>query len=314
MNCVVNINKRSVIGCYNTYPLSCPDSSIEGGLRTKGVNKSSKTKYPLVSIITTTFNRGSVIEKAMCSVFEQTYPNIEYVVIDAASSDQTLDVLHKYEDKIDYFLSEPDSGMYVGMNKGLELAHGDYIIILNSDDWYEPFAIEKLVSSALTGNLDLVCALATETDWYGKIIRKIHKRAFNENVLMRMPLRHETMMISRELYEKTGLYDTAFKILGDLKKTQQLFLADVNYEQLDDYIMHFRNTGAASSLTVKFVAERAKLIAENFVMLNADEVALLANEYKRDPKPYAALCFKFQEHRLFVLAVKWFMAGHGVKL
>lgn len=309
----VKFAQNKMIGRYNTYPLSCP-SAIEGGLRTKGIYKQTNTNFPLVSVITTAFNRGSVIERAMCSVFEQTYTNIEYIVIDAASTDHTMEIIHKYEDKIDYFLSEPDSGMYVGMNKGLELAHGDYIIILNSDDWYETFAIKKLVASASIGNLDFVCALAVETDWHGKIIRKIHKMPFEENVFMRMPLRHETMMISRSLYEKTGLYDAEFKIIGDLKKTQQLFSANAKYEQLDDYIMYFRNAGAASSLTSEFIAERARLILENFVMLEVDEVALLANEYKGDPKPYAELCIKYKENKLFVLAVKRFLSFHGVKL
>lgn len=310
----IKITRDNTIGCYNTYPLSCPNGAFEGGLRTIGINKYTNASLPLVSVITTTFNRGSVIETAMCSVFEQTYPNIEYIVIDAASTDQTLDIIHKYEDKIDYFLSEPDSGMYAGMNKGLELAHGDYIIILNSDDWYEPFAIEKLVSAALSDNLDLVCALAIETDWHGKKLRNIPKMPFAENVFMRMPLRHETMMISRGLYEKTGLYDVEFKIIGDLKKTQQLFSANAKYKQLDDYIMYFRNAGAASSLTSEFIAERARLISENFIMLNVGEVALLANEYKKDPQPYAELCIKYKEYKLFVLAVKRFISFHGVKL
>jgi glycosyltransferase involved in cell wall biosynthesis len=302
------------IGSYHLYPLQSTKNSIEGGARTQGVTKHSIEEFPLVTVITTVYNRAAVIEKAMCSVFSQTYPNVEYIVIDANSTDDTISVIQKYTDKIDYFMSEPDKGMYEGMNKGLQLSQGDFILILNSDDWYEENAIELLVNAAKKNKLGFVSALAVETDWYGEVIRKIPKVSLGPNVMLRMPLRHETMMVSRELYEETGLYDTSYKIIGDLKKTQQLFCTKANYAQLDSYVMYFRNTGVASSLTNDLVLERKKLIAENFITLDVGEVDLLANEYKRDPTPYIELCRKQKINKALIFSIKSFLAMHGVKL
>lgn len=303
---------NQVIGCYDTQLDFSPTRKTDGGLRTYGIYKSSKPGLPLVTVITTVYNRATVIEKAICSILSQTYPNIEYIIIDAKSHDQTLDVIKKYDDKVDYFFSEPDGGMYEGMNKGLQLAKGDYIIILNSDDWYIESAIESLVNSAIRNNADFVSALAIETDWFGNITRKIPELPFRHNVFMRMPLRHETMLISKSAYEKTGLYDTSYKIIADLKKTQQLFTKKLKHIQLNDYIMYFRNTGAASVLNNSFLSERKKLLMENFQFLDEKELDLLANEYCTSP-PYQKLLKKYSGSTLLHKSIHEFLSLHKDK-
>lgn len=310
-----NKNQSSkCIGCYEIYPSPNEKSRLEGGLRTFGHQKNSTNDLPLVTIITTVYNRAAVIEKAMCSVFSQTYPNIEYIIIDAKSTDGTMDIVQKYSDKIDYFFSEPDGGMYEGMNKGLQLSQGNFIIILNSDDWYENNAIELLVNEAQHTKSDVVSALAVETDWFGSPIRKIPKYPYGHNVMMRMPLRHETMLISSEFYEKTGLYDTNYNIIGDLKKTQQLFVNDAKLSQLDDYVMSFRNTGVASSITESLIIERKKLLSENFAMLAIEEIELLANDYNGSIGVYRDLVNKYSDIESIRNAVSGFLSLHGIKL
>mgnify|MGYP003720349897 CR=1 FL=1 len=94
------------------------------------------SNLPKISIITVAFNSASTIKDTIESVLAQDYNNIEYIIIDGGSSDGTLDIIKKYESQIHYFISEPDTGIYDGMNKGIRVATGDIVGILNSDDFY----------------------------------------------------------------------------------------------------------------------------------------------------------------------------------
>ena len=91
---------------------------------------------PLVTVVTVTYNAGSVLEDTILSVLNQTYPNIEYIIIDGGSTDETIDIIKKYEDRISYWVSEPDDGIYDAMNKGIEKATGDWINFMNAGDMF----------------------------------------------------------------------------------------------------------------------------------------------------------------------------------
>jgi len=98
----------------------------EGGLKVKEVMKKYRTDIPVVSIVTVVFNDGEKIEELIHDVTNQTYPNIEYIIIDGGSTDGTLDIIKKYADKIDYWVSESDKGIYDAMNKGVRVATGEW--------------------------------------------------------------------------------------------------------------------------------------------------------------------------------------------
>ncbi|MBT3749124.1 MAG: glycosyltransferase [Bacteroidetes bacterium] len=91
-------------------------------------------EYPKVSIITVVYNAGALLEKTIANVLAQSYANIEYLIIDGASTDTTLEIIRKYEDKIDFWSSEPDTGLYDAMNKGIKAATGDYVWFINAGD------------------------------------------------------------------------------------------------------------------------------------------------------------------------------------
>ena len=93
-------------------------------------------KDPKISVITVSLNAEKTIERTICSVLRQNYDNLEYIIIDGDSSDGTVDIIRKYNDKLSYWISEPDEGLYYAMNKGLRVATGDYVIFLNSDDFF----------------------------------------------------------------------------------------------------------------------------------------------------------------------------------
>ena len=267
---------------------------------------------PLVSVVMTVLNRESVFEKALCSVLQQTYKNIETVIVDGNSTDGTLDIILKYSDVIDIAISEPDTGIYDGMNKGLGLATGDYIIFLNSDDWYLPHCIEELVSVKMTNDCDFVCALAVETNEYGEKIRNIPMMPYGDNVRLRMPLRHETMLVPREVYKKSGNYDQSYKIIADLKMTQRFYEMGMRCHQIPEYLMCFRKMGAASVLTEFFIKERCRLLSEQFGDLMNDEILLLANEYTGNPEEYFSLIQKYGAHVKLCRSIEAFLGLHGV--
>ena len=104
---------------------------------------------PLVSIITVTYNAEKYLEQTIKSVISQSYKNIEYIIIDGMSSDGTVDIIKRYQKYIAHFSSEPDKGIYDAMNKGIKKANGELIGIINSSDFYEPDAVETVVSAYL---------------------------------------------------------------------------------------------------------------------------------------------------------------------
>ena len=113
--------------------------SLQGGKRLKNFSKNTK---PLFSIITVVYNNQKYLEETIQSVLSQSFKNYEYIIIDGGSKDNTLDIIKKYEQYIDYWISEKDKGIYDAFNKGMSLCKGDYIGIINSDDVYEKNALE----------------------------------------------------------------------------------------------------------------------------------------------------------------------------
>ncbi len=118
----------------------------KGGLRLKNLSNHINPKEPLVTIITSVFNGEAHLEETILSILNQNYKNIEYIIIDGQSEDTTLDIIKKYEDKIDIWISQKDEGIYYGFNKGLKLANGDLIGFVNSDDILMPNAVSTLIS------------------------------------------------------------------------------------------------------------------------------------------------------------------------
>ena len=121
-----------------------PGSKIEGGLRTRNIFKKKEIDKPLITIITVVLNNEKYLEECILSLHNQNCENYEHIIIDGGSSDGTINIVKKYEDKIDYWCSEKDKGIYDAFNKGMQLAKGEYIGFLNSDDYYSHNTLELL--------------------------------------------------------------------------------------------------------------------------------------------------------------------------
>ena len=118
-----------------------PEVIFEGGLRTKKIFKKSKNDEPLISVITAVYNNEKYLEESIKSLQNQKYKNFEHIILDGGSTDNTLNIIKEYEDKIDYWSSKQDKGIYDAFNIGMKLSKGDYIGFLNSDDVYTENAL-----------------------------------------------------------------------------------------------------------------------------------------------------------------------------
>ena len=120
------------------------DPILHGGLRTKNVLKKKESNKPLISIITVVLNGEKYLEECILSLHAQQFDNYEHIIIDGGSKDNTLQIINKYEDKIDYWCQKKDKGLYDAFNLGMKLSRGDYIGFLNSDDIFTPNALSHL--------------------------------------------------------------------------------------------------------------------------------------------------------------------------
>jgi len=217
----------------------------QGGLHTKGSFKTSSKQEPLVSIITVVYNGEKHLEKTIQSVLNQTYDNIEYIIIDGGSSDGTLDIIKKYEHAIDYWVSEKDEGIYDAMNKGLQVARGDYIAILNADDYYEQNAV----------TLSLACIKKNQADYSVANAKFVHADSFirpifplkEKHIYQEMPYPHVTAFISKKVYKTVGLFDTHFKIAGDHDMALRIHLAGFRGCYVNALIAQLEEGGVSGS-------------------------------------------------------------------
>lgn len=174
---------------------------------------------PLVSIVTPTLDQGRFIEQTIRSIMAQSYDHFEHIVIDGGSTDETLDILRRYEGRYPMrWLSEPDEGMYDAINKGMRLATGDILAYLNSDDLYFPWTLEVVVEAfRRRPDADLVFgdALGIYDDDHAEELRfqpAVHHHSLLDGGYLIQP----AVFWLRQLYQATGDFDTQFKLAGDL--------------------------------------------------------------------------------------------------
>jgi len=205
-----------------------------------------------ISIITVVWNNKETIRDAIDSVLSQTYKDIEYIIIDGASTDGTVEIIKSYGNKITKFTSEPDNGLYDAMNKGIKLATGDVIGILNSDDFYiDEFVIEKVVKVFEEQEVDSLFAdlVYVKPDNVKKTVRHYDSSQFNPEKFAYgwMPA-HPTFFVKRSAYEKYGLFKTDYKIAADYELLVRfLYKHKLTYAYLQEVIIKMRMGGMSTS-------------------------------------------------------------------
>jgi len=170
---------------------------------------------PLVSIITVVRNGESTLERTIRSVIYQTYPRIEYIIIDGASSDDTLGIVRSYAQHVDYWLSEPDQGIYDAMNKGIALCNGETIGLLNCGDQYESDFVERLVNGLPQGRDIADLVLYSDYNIIYEDVGLSQKVVSTIRPWQGMSICHQAMLIGRRVYQKAGPYDSSLRLSAD---------------------------------------------------------------------------------------------------
>ncbi|MDB9433609.1 glycosyltransferase family 2 protein [Microcystis aeruginosa] len=239
------------------YPILSPpnlERKGEGGLRSQGYFKQSydeasglsdNSPLPLVTIITVVFNGEKHLEQTIQSVINQTYDNVEYIVIDGGSTDGTVDIIRKYENQIDYWVSEPDGGLYHAINKGINLCMGRLVGIIHAGDNYTLEAIVEVVeaylkkTSAALFTGDCQCLFRDNYNWY--------IRSGNLGPLPYKTLPHPSTFVSLETYKKYGAFETSFKIASDYEFFCRCFAQSVEFIYINKTIAIMMNPGISNN-------------------------------------------------------------------
>ena len=213
----------------------------------------------LVSIITVCYNSEKVISSAMESVLKQSYKNIEHIVIDGLSQDNTLNVIKEYEPLYEgrmVIVSEKDEGIYDAINKGIKLAKGSIIGILNSDDWYSEGAIEMIVQN-YEENIDIYYGNIYQIKKIGNDYYKYRQNACSNDlkqITTKMSISHSSCFVSRRWYKRIK-YDNKYIIAADYKFILESYLSGANFKYIDYYFTYMRVGGISSKNKLQVLVE-----------------------------------------------------------
>lgn len=223
----------------------------EGGLRTKGYFKKSFEDKPLISIITVVFNGEKLLEETIQSVINQTYDNVEYIIIDGSSTDGTLDIIKKYEERIDYWVSERDAGIYDAMNKGIDVASGDGLIFLNAGDYF--------VGEVLSKDVVAPCFLNVKyKNFFDKLV-DVKIKSYKNG----LPNCHQGIVFKNKKIK----YDTSYKIASDYDFYLRHGYASLKLVDNNGYIYYDNNGFSKQNRDIRD-KEILNIINKNFNFFN----------------------------------------------
>lgn len=203
-----------------------------------------------VSIITVSYNSARTITDTLESLAQQTWPDIEHIVVDGASTDATLDIVKLRGSRVAHLVTEPDAGIYDAMNKGVRIATGEIIAFLNADDLYSNGrVIEKVVAAFQNGDLDAVIGdVAFFESNPDHLVRRYRSSRFRPDRLGWgwMPA-HPGLFVRRQMFDRVGPFSTSYRIAGDYEWIARAFgTGVVRYGHVPDVLVHMRTGGVST--------------------------------------------------------------------
>ncbi len=214
----------------------------------------------IVTVVTVTYNAEAILEETILSVINQNYNNIEYIIIDGASTDDTINIIKKYENNIAYWVSEPDDGIYFAMNKGIEKATGEWINFMNAGDtFFDHKTVEYIMNHKDNGD-EMVYGNCQIETW----IKKPHDASGYSNTTS---ICHQTLFAKTELMKETP-FDTRYKISADHNFILNMFQKNKKFQYIDRSIAKFLLNGLSNTQILRMQIEGLAVLFSNNVPEN----------------------------------------------
>jgi glycosyltransferase involved in cell wall biosynthesis len=217
---------------------------------------------PLVSVITVVFNGADHLQAAIDAVASQTYPRIQHIVIDGASTDGTVSIIEKNQSRLAYWKSEPDRGLYYAMNKGIELVTDaeSYVLFANADDaLFSPDAIEQMIAKSSSEDVVYGKMLFSDGSISGMLGREVTLSDLAHETLC-----HPATFVRRRVFDKVGKFDTSYRIAADYDFIVRCFSAGVTTRFVDVVVSRMRMGGLSDDRFMLSCRERKEVIRRRF--------------------------------------------------
>lgn len=199
---------------------------------------------PFISIITAVYNGGKTLQRTIDSVLSQSFTNFEYIIVDGGSTDNTLEIIKQNENSSLRWISEPDNGIYDAFNKGIKMARGKLVGIINSDDWYEPGAFLAIKNACNSDrNSHIYYGLARFWDSHQLIAIQGYTDAYLRNGMVS----HPTCFVKKEVYDKVSTFDTTYEIAADYNLMLTLKEAGCTFHFLEIILANFSAGGVSTA-------------------------------------------------------------------
>ncbi|NUN09119.1 MAG: glycosyltransferase [Ignavibacteriaceae bacterium] len=233
---------------------------------------------PLFTIITVCYNSGETIERAIKSVLEQAYTDYEYIIIDGMSTDNTLEIVRSYPTKFQgkmKYISEADNGIYDAINKGIALAKGSLIGILNSDDWYESNTLDVIAAHHQPGR-DVI--------YYG-LLRYLREGkeymvlSYNHEFLNEKMINHPTCFVTKGIYNEVGKYDLKYKLAADYDFMLNCKEKGYNFRHLPFILSNMSMEGSSKDYHLRSRVETYNIMYKHKCLSNANRMLRIIDLY-----------------------------------
>ncbi len=226
---------------------------------------------PKISVITICFNNGSDIRPTIESVIHQRYTNIEYIIIDGGSTDNTLQIINEYKDKISKVVSEPDKGLYDAINKGIKNATGDIVGLIHAGDrLYDDSVLQKIAYAFSKNNVDIIYGHSKIINKRKKVIRINKSPDYKPSLVRRgwMPS-HQSIYVKRELFDRWGYYNTDLYPISDYEWFIRFFYINrPRIRRINEYLVKFYTGGVSTTNYMGRLTKESKMRVENCWLSN----------------------------------------------
>ena len=233
----------------------------------------------LISIITVSYNSAVTIGRTLESLRQQTDKRFESIVIDGGSKDATMEIVKSYADVVIKFISEPDTGIYDAMNKGITLAEGKYLAFLNSDDAYYADTLTSVIAFAKKHNPDIIYGDIQKQRELGQELLTRNEKPDLHKMPETMGVFHPATFVKKELFDKWGGYDLRFKFAADYHWLLRAYVEKADFQYLNKVLVKF-SVGGVSNFSCESYRE-CIIIQEEFHTGHADKMRELYEKCRR---------------------------------